>query len=74
MIFPGDVVSQDVHRGSALPGDLELENIFEDHGLSWLTIDEMFALELATSALHSCATGSLSIAEAQQTQVRSPLA
>ena len=33
---------------SASPGDLELENIFEDRGVSWLIIDELFALELET--------------------------
>ena len=48
MICPGDFVSQNVLRGSASPGDLELDVIFEDHGVSWLTIDEMFALELVT--------------------------
>ena len=48
MIFPVDSVSQNVSRGSVSPGDLELENVFEDHGLSWLIIDEMFALELET--------------------------
>ena len=48
VIFPGDFVSQFVPRGSASPGDLELENIFEDHEVSWLIIDEMFALELET--------------------------
>ena len=34
--------------GSASPGDLEFENIFGDRGVSWLIIDEMFALELET--------------------------
>ena len=41
MIFPAP-------RGSASPGDLELDVIFEDHRVSWLTVDEMFALELVT--------------------------
>ena len=48
MILPGDFVSQFVSRSSASHGDLELENIFEDQGVSWLIIDEMFALELET--------------------------
>ena len=75
MIFPADFVSQYVPRGSASPGDLELDVIFEDHGVSWLTVDEMFALSLADlSALVFCAIDSLSIAEVQQTEVRSPLA
>ena len=72
MIFPGDFVSLFVPRGSASPGDLELENIFEDHGVSWLIIDDMSALELETWALHSYATSSLIIAGVQHTQVRSP--
>ena len=41
-------MSQYVPSGSASPGDLELDVIFEVHGVSWLIIDEMFALELAT--------------------------
>ena len=47
-MFPGDFVSQ---FASALPvslGDLELDALFEGHGVSWLAIDEMFALEWAT--------------------------
>ena len=31
-----------------LPGDLELDDLFKDHGVSWLAIDEKFALEWAT--------------------------
>ena len=48
MILPGDFVSQFVPRGSSSPGNLELVHIFEDHEVSWLIIDEMFALELET--------------------------
>ena len=29
-------------------GDLELDALFEDHEVSWMDIDEMFALEWAT--------------------------
>ena len=46
MIFPSDFVSQYVPRGSTSPGVLELENVFEDHGVSRQIIDEMFALEV----------------------------
>ena len=48
MIFPGDFVRQCVPRGSTSSGDIELDALFEDHGVSWLAIDEMFALEWAT--------------------------
>ena len=61
VIFPGDFVSQFVPRGSASPGDLELENIFEDHEVSWLITDELIALELET--LRRCFPA---IAEIQQ--------
>ena len=27
-----------------LPGDLELDALFEDHGVSWLVIDDLFVL------------------------------
>ena len=57
MIFPGDFVSQVVSRVPASPGDLELDALFEDHWVSWLAIDEMFALD----------------AEVQQTEMRSRL-
>ena len=30
------------------PGDLQLDALFEDHGVFWLAIDEMFPLEWAT--------------------------
>ena len=36
-------------QDSASAGDLELDVLFEDHRVSWLVIDDMFALELATS-------------------------
>ena len=48
MICPGDFVAQCVPRGSTSPGGVELENIFEDHGVSWPIIDEMFVLGLET--------------------------
>ena len=48
MIFPADFVSQCVSRVPASLGDLELDALIEDHGVSWLAMDEMFALELAT--------------------------
>ena len=62
---------QYVPDGSASPSDLELDVLFEDHEVSWMTIDDMFALE---PALLSCAADSLCIAEVLQTEVRSPLA
>ena len=71
VIFPNDFVSQYVPRGFVSPGDLELDVIFEDHGGSWLTIDEMFALDLVTCRLCVPAQPILS---ALQTEVRSPLA
>ena len=67
MIFLGDFVGQYVPRGSTSPGDLELENVFEDHGVSCLIINEMFALEWAT--YRRCFPS-----EIQQTEVRSPFA
>ena len=48
MIFPGDFVSQYVSRVTTSLGDLELDALFEDHAVSWLAIEEMFALEWAT--------------------------
>ena len=50
-IFPGDFMGQYVPRGSMSPGDLEHENVFEDHWVSGLIIDEMVALELVLSPL-----------------------
>ena len=51
MVFPGDFVSQYVSRVPESLGDLELDVFFEDHGVSWMTIDEMFALEWAQPVL-----------------------
>ena len=48
MNFPGDLERQFVPWGLASPCDLELGNIFEEHGVSWQFIIEMFALELET--------------------------
>ena len=48
MICPGDFVRQYVPRGSASPSDLKLDVTFEDHGVSWLTVDEIFGRELVT--------------------------
>ena len=48
IIFPGDFVSHFGPRGSPSPGDLELGNIFEDHGVSRQITVEMLALELET--------------------------
>ena len=44
MIFPGDFVSQFVPAVPVSPGDLELDALFENHEVSWLAVDEMFAL------------------------------
>ena len=42
--FPTEFAS----RNLVSPFDLELENILEDHGVSWQTTDEMLGLELET--------------------------
>ena len=47
MIFPVDFVSQIVSRVPVSPGDLELDALFEDHGIL-AGVDVMFALEWAT--------------------------
>ena len=73
MTLPGHFVRQFVPRGSASPGDLELENLFEDHGVSWLIIDEMFALELETYRRSFPAQQVLSaLKRCKKAQVRSP--
>ena len=46
--FLGDVANECDPSSPVSPFDLELENIFEDHGVSWQVIDEMQALELET--------------------------
>ena len=64
-----------VPRSLVSPFGQELENILEDHGLSWQIIEEMLALEVRDlSALLSIATGSLNVAEVQYTRVRFPSA
>ena len=47
-LFRGDFANEFVPRSPVSPFDLELENILEDHGVSWQTVDEMFALDLET--------------------------
>ena len=48
MAFSGDFAGEFVPRSPVSPFCLELENIFEDHGVSWQNIDEMLALEVET--------------------------
>ena len=49
MGFPDDVANEFVPRSPVSPFGLELENILEDHGVSWQSVDEMLALEVETS-------------------------
>ena len=75
MAFPAGVANEFVPRSHVSPFRLGLENILEDHGVSWKIIDEMLALEVETyRRCFPSATGSLSIAEVQWTQVRFPSA
>ena len=48
MAFPDDFANEFASRSPVLPFGLELENILEDHGVSWQTIDQMLALEVET--------------------------
>ena len=48
MAFPDDFANGFVPRSPVSPFGLELENIHEDHGVSWQVVDEMLALELET--------------------------
>ena len=48
MAFPDDFANGFVPRTSVLHLALELEDILEDHGVSWHVIDEMLALEVET--------------------------
>ena len=73
MTFPVDFVSHVVSRVPASPGDLELDALFEDQGVCWLPIDEMFALEWATYWRCFPTQPLLSIAEEQQAEMCSPL-
>ena len=46
--FSDDFANGFVPRSPVLPFGLELENIFEDHGVFWQVIDEMLALKVET--------------------------
>ena len=48
MVFPGDFANQSVPRSPVPPFDLVLQNILEDHEVSWQIIGEMLAVELET--------------------------